>query len=263
MTKRTGVASKHLNLNTKILKQNPLILAEFNRAFSETQHDLLNGLLHIMQNVFEMDAEKLNLFTYNRIADRRVAISAADLKELGKFGVNANQYIFDALKQIRDTSAVLRNFVDIDGRRVAKKTVSIIDDVRQLDRSESPDSRQDYFEIQFNEWFLIASTRQYNIEHGNYTSLPPMIVPSIVGKHAKKLYEILEMQQGRNSEFCITMDRAAEVFDGLSSKDPFSKFSRIIDRNADKVKAYIPFEHTPHKKDKLISFKITHPSGKK
>ena len=237
-----------------IMKQNPLILAEFQKAFSEVDHDLLNALLHIIQNEHRLDGEKVTLFNYEKITERKVIIPASRFKELGNFGINANKQIFESLKKIRDTSAVIRNFADIDGKRVKAKTVSIIDDVTWLEEGALSDGREQGFEIQYNEWFLQVSTRQFNAKVGNYTNVELQAVSSLKSRHAKRLYEILDRQKNTNPEFSLPYDRAKVLFN--MEESAFSHITQTIKRIAPKVNALITFEYEVQKKDKLITFKI-------
>ena len=237
-----------------VMKQNPLILAEFEKAFSEVDHDLLNALLHIMQNEHRLDGQKVTLFNYEKITERKVIIPASRLKELGKFGVNANQKIYESLKKIRDTSATIRNFTDINGKKVKAATVSIIDQVLWLEEGALGDGREQGFEIQYNEWFMQVSTRQFNAKVGNYTNIEIQTVSSLKSKHAKKLYEILNRQKNTNPEFSMSYDRAKVLFN--MEESVFSYITQTIKRIAPKVNILIAFEFEVHKKDKINTFKI-------
>jgi hypothetical protein len=236
-----------------IMKQNPLIMAEFEKAFSEVDHDIVNILLHSLQNNLLYDGANINLINYKQVLNRKIVISAPTFKELGKFGVNANDQIFEALKKIRDTSAIIRNFTDIDGKFIKAKTVSLIDDVRLIAKSDK-DARENEFEIQFNEWFLQTSTRHFNQQVGNYTNVKIVTVASLKSKHAKKLYEILESQKYKHKSFAIKLKTLNRVFN-LEDK-PLSYFTKIINIAKPLVDQLIKFEYEVHKKDKLISFNI-------
>lgn len=244
-----------LKLNTRTLKQNPLIMAEFEKSLGETDHDLLNAMLHIMQNVFEVELKRIDLLNYERIMDRKVIISAADLKKLGKFGKNSNEEMFKSLKKIRDTSITIRNFIDIDGLKTKARTVAIVDNVRLIAGGELGDGREQAFEIQFNEWFLTVATREFNQKVGNYTPVAIKMVAQIRSKHAKRLYEILSMQIGkRQFEFSMPHQRGIELF-GLGEVT-FGVLSQTIRRAAPKVQPLIEFDYTVHRKEKIISFII-------
>jgi hypothetical protein len=233
-----------------IMKQNPLIMAEFEKAFSEVDHDVVNILLHSLQNDLLLDGANMNLINYKQALNRTVSISSSRFKELGKFGVNANEDIFQALRKISDTSAVIRNFTDIDGKFVKAKTVRIIDGVR-LTKSVN-DARENQFEIQFNEWFLQTSTRHFNQQVGNFTNVKILTCSSLKSKHAKKLYEILESQKYKQKSFSIKLERLQVLF---NLKDQgLAYFNKIFIRISPVVYELIPFSFTIHKKDKLISF---------
>jgi hypothetical protein len=232
------------------MKQNPLIMAEFGKALSEVDHDVVNILLHSLQNELKLDGASIDLFNYDKIFDRKVVLKASDFKELGKFGKNANEAIFESLKKIRDTSAVVRNFRDIDNRIVKAKTVSLIDDVRWL--KDNADKRDHSFEVQFNEWFLQISTKHFNTQVGNYASVQIDRVSSIKGKHAKKLYELVKSQKWRGTSFSLSYSELQKIFN-LDGKD-FSYIVRILKSSKPKVDKFIPFKCTPFKKDKLVSF---------
>lgn len=236
-----------------IMKQNPLIMAEFEKAFSEVDHDVVNILLHSLQNDLLLDGANINLINCNQVLNRTVSISASRFKELGQFGKNANEYIFEALKKIRDTSTIIRNFTDIDGKFVKAKLVSLIDDVRLI--ANDKDARENEFEIQFNEWFLKTSTRHFNQQVGNFTNVQIVTVSSIKSKHAKKLYEILESQKYKHKSFSIKLERLQTLFN-LEDK-PLAYFNTMIKRIYPSVNELIAFDFTIHKKDKLISFLYT------
>lgn len=241
-----------------IMKQTPLIMAEFEKAFSEVDHDVVNILLHTLQNILKVgESDSLNLFNYEKLQQRKVVISAASFKELGKFGKNANEYIFESLKKISDTSAVIHNFTDKDNKRIKKKNIRVIDTVTWYEGGALDDKRDQAFEVQFNEWFLQIATKQFNVQVGNYTKVELPTVSSLKSKHAKKLYEILKSQEYQNKSFALRHENMQRLFN-LEGKD-FSYIVRIIKTAKPKVEKLLPFEFTPFKKDKLISFKILVP----
>jgi len=239
--------------NPIIMKQNPLILAEFEKAFSEVDHDVVNILLNELQNVFKIEENRMDLFNYEKVLDRKIIIPASRFKELGKFGVNATDNIFNSLKKISDTSAVVRNFVDHNNKPIKAKTIRLIDDVTLYERGALYDKREQAFEIQFNEWFLQIGNRHYNVQVGNYTKLDLTCVSSIKGKHAKTLYELLLSKEHRGTSFSLKLIQLQKLF-GLKDK-PLSQIVAIIKRVQPKVSEHIDFEYTVFKKDKMISFK--------
>ena len=83
-----------------IMKQNPLIIAEFEKSFSEVDYDIVNILLHSLQNELLLDGDTIDLFNYNKVLNRKVLIRASTFKNLGKFGKNANKDIFNSLKKM-------------------------------------------------------------------------------------------------------------------------------------------------------------------
>lgn len=241
-----------------IMKQNPLIMAEFEKAFSEVDHDVVNILLHTLQNILKVgENDSLNLFNYEKLQQRKVVISAASFKELGQFGKNANEYIFDSLKKISDTSAVIHDFKDKEGKRVKKKNIRVIDTVTWYEGGALADKRDQAFEVQFNEWFLQIATKQFNVQVGNFTKVELPTVSSLKGKYAKKLYEILKSQEYRNTTFALRYENMQKLFN-LEDKD-FSYVVRIIREAKPKVEKLISFKFTPFGKDKLISFEIIVP----
>lgn len=237
-----------------IMKQNPLIMAEFEKAFSEVDHDVVNILLHSLQNVLKLDGDSVNLFNYEKIKNRKVAIAASTFKELGKFGKNSNKDIFESLKKISDTSAVIRDFRDVDNKFIKAKNIRIIDSVAWYKEGELEDRREQAFEVQFNEWFLQTSARQFNIQVGNFTNLELTSITSIKSKHGKKLYELLESQRYKQKTFAIKLPQLQKYFN-MDDKQ-LSFIIRTIERVKPQVEKLIPFEYEVFKADKLISFNI-------
>lgn len=237
-----------------IMKQNPLIMAEFEKAFSEVDHDVVNILLHSLQNELKLDGSSMDLFNYEKILNRSVTIRASTFKELGKFGVNASKDIFESLKKIRDTSSTIRNFTDIDGKFVKAKSVSLIDDVRWLDAGTLDDKREQVFEIQFNEWFLKVSTKTFNIEVGNFTNLEINTMVDFKSKHAKKLYEILKAKEYRETSFSLKLEDIQNIFN-LENK-PLAYVTKMLNRVKPMVEKSIAFEFEAFSKDKLVSFRF-------
>lgn len=236
-----------------IMKQNPLIFAEFEKAFSEVDHDVVNILLHALQNeLLFSDGSKMDLVNYEKIPNRTVKIRAGKFKVLGKFGKNGNQEIFHSLKKINDTSAVIRNFTDIDGVRVKASTVNIIDKVSWIEKDGTEDSREHIFEIQFNEWFLRVSTKSFNQQVGNFTPLLLSDVSGLKSSFAKTLYEILESKKYRETTFALKLEDMRKIFN-LPERN-LSYFVDAIKRNKKNIDILIHFEYEVFKKDKLISF---------
>lgn len=249
---------KNIRYNSTIMKQNALILAELTKAFSEVDHDVVNILLHALQNELMIEESHINLFNYEKIFTRTIKIRASTFKELGKFGVNANQNIFESLKKIRDTSAAIKNFIDLDGAKVRAMTVSLIDSVKWMNKEENSktlDNREHIFEIQISEWMLKISTREFNKLVGNYTPILLNDVTSIKSSFAKKLYEILKSKQFRETSFSLSLEEMQKIFN--LEKRALSYFINNIERNKSKIDIFVQFEYEVFKKDKLISFKFT------
>ncbi|MGE4396062.1 MAG: RepB family plasmid replication initiator protein [Sulfurimonas sp.] len=235
-----------------IMKQNPLIMAEFEKAFSEVDHDVVNILLHSLQNELKLDGDSINLFNYEAIKNREVLIAASTFKTLGKFGVNSNAEIAESLKKISDTSAWVKNFTDSDGNFTKAKNIRIIDNVTWYKEGMLSDGREQSFKVQFNEWFLKISTKDFNIEVGNFTNLQINDIASIKSKHAKKLYEILLAKRYRETTFSIKLQDLQNIFN-LQDK-PISYFTKIFKQIRPKIVPFIDFKYTVHKEDKIISF---------
>lgn len=237
-----------------IMKQNPLIMAEFEKAFSEVDHDVVNILLHSLQNELKLDGSNMDLFNYEKIINRKVVIGASTFKELGKFGKNSNKDIFESLKKISDTSAVVRDFRDSNNKFVKAKNIRIIDNVAWYKEGGLSDNREQAFEVQFNEWFLQISAKQFNIQVGNFTNIEIPTVASLKGNHAKKLYELLESQKYKHKTFAVKLSTLQKFFkmDGVQ----LSYITQVITRVKPKVEKLTPFNFTVHKADKLISFEI-------
>lgn len=233
-----------------IMKQNPLIMAEFEKAFSEVDHDVINILLHELQNEYSLDGSRMDLFNYSKILDRKVVIPAKKFKDLGRFGKNSRENIYQSLKKISDTSATIRDFRDHNNKWIYAQNVRIIDGAKHYSLTE--DNREQAFEVQFNEWFLQIATKQFNIQVGNYTKIEIEKVSEVKGKHAKKLFELLQSKQFRETSFSMPLAKLQKIFN-LEDKD-FSYMVRIIKTNAPKVNKAIPFTFEPFKADKLISF---------
>ena len=236
-----------------VMKQNPLILAEFEKAFSEVDHDVVNILLHSLQNEYLLDNTNINLLNYKDIMDRKVIIQASTFKNLGKFGKNANKEIFESLAKIQFTDARIKNFTDFDGKFVKAMTVSIIDSVRWLENGMTGDNREQAFEVQFNEWFLRVSTKSFNIEVGNFTNLEISDLSLLKSKHAKKLYEILKAKEYRETSFAIKLSDMQKIFN-LENKT-MAYMNQMLKRIKPLIEKFIEFEYEIFKKDKLISFK--------
>lgn len=236
-----------------IMKQNPLILAEFERAFSEVDHDVVNILLHSLQNELKLDNSTIDLFNCEQILDRKVLIRARKFKDHGKFGINANKDIFESLMKIKTTAAVIRNFTDIDGTFVKAKSISIIDDIRWIEAGHLEDKREQSFEIQFNEWFLKVSTKNFNMLVGNFTNLSLGDTVDIKSKYAKKLYEILKAKEYRETSFSLKYEDMQKLFN-LEGKS-FAYINQVLRRIKPMINNFIDFEYEVFKKDKLISFK--------
>ena len=237
-----------------IMKQNPLIFAKFEQAFSEVEHDIVNILLHSLQNdLLLSDGSNIDLFNYGKIPDRKVTIRASTFKKLGKFDKGSNKDIFDSLVKIKSTAIKLMNFTDTDGVFVRGLAFSIIDTIRWVDTNSVKDKREQVFEIQFNEMFLKISTKKFNQVVGNFTPLRLNDVSSIKSKYAKKLYEILKAKQYRETSFSLKLEELQDLFN-LKDK-PLSYISKELNRAKKIVNNFISFEFEIFKKDKLISFK--------
>jgi hypothetical protein len=104
------------NDNMTIMKQNSLILAKWKEELDSIDIRIVNVLIHSLQNELTIDNQKLNLFNYVQVMKRKVYIRASTFKENGNFGINSNKEIFESLLKIRNTSTVLRNFTDLDGK---------------------------------------------------------------------------------------------------------------------------------------------------
>ena len=236
-----------------IMKQNPLIMAEFRDAFSDVDHDVVNVLIHALQNELLLDNMNIDLFNYKDIVNRTVSIRASKFKEFAKLGKNSNKLLFESLKKIRDTSATIRKFTDIDGKYYRASTISIVDSVAWIDLNATQDHREHTFEIQFSDWFLKASTKTFNAEVGNYSNIEIDKVSSIRSPFAKKMYEVLESKKYRGTSFSLNIKEINKIFKYRDSS--FSYFLSTLKRNYKKVNEIIPFSYESFKKDKIISFK--------
>lgn len=247
-----------MSYNLTIMKQNPLILAEFQKTLSEVDHDVVNVLLHALQNKIKIEEENINLLTCNGIFDRIVKIPAKAFKQFGAFGINANEQIFQSLKKIRDTSATVRNFTDVDGRRIKAMTVSLIDGVKLIDEEEKNGVisaiKEHYFEVQINNWFLQTSTKEFNTKVGNYTPISLFEDVSLSGAFAKKMYEILRANQFKETTFSFKLEEMQKIF-SLHGR-ALSYFVNNIKRDKEKLDRLIKFEYEVFKSDKIISFRI-------
>lgn len=245
-------SNKDNDKNLCIMKQNPLIFAEFSNAFGGMDRDVLNVLLYVLQSHLIIEEKNINLFNYQAIFSRTIRIRASLFKKKAKLGINANSDIFASLKKIRDTSAIIKNFIDIDNTKVRAKTVSIIDSVKWIDENATHDGREHAFEIQFNEWFLKVSTREFNSKVGNYTTVNLEDTASFNSAFAKVLYEILKSKQHRGIGFSLTLVEMRNIFN--MQKRQLSHFVNIITRVQPEVTKFISFEVKVFKADKLISF---------
>lgn len=238
-----------------IMKQNSLILSKWKEELDSIDMRIVNVLIHSLQNELTIDKKKLDLFNYEQILKRKVYIRASTFKNNGNFGINANKEIFDSLVKIRNTSTVLRDFVDTDGKRYKAKTVSLIDDVGILDKTNKDlvqDARNEVFEITFNEWFVKTSTIHFNTHVGNFTPIILNDLFFIRGKHGMKLYELLQQNKYRNTSFSMSLQELRDYF-GFE-KGSLSVIVQKVLENAETVKKLIPFEYKVFKKDKIVSF---------
>lgn len=244
------------NDNMTIMKQNSLILAKWKEELDSIDIRIVNVLIHSLQNELTIDNQKLNLFNYVQVMKRKVYIRASTFKENGNFGINSNKEIFESLLKIRNTSTVLRNFTDLDGKKYKAKTVSLIDDVGILDKTNKDlvlDPRNEVFEITFNEWFLETSTAAFNTNVGNFTPLILNDLFSIKGKYGMKLYELLQQNKYRCTSFSMSLNDLRDYFH-LPKSSLSVIVQRVLINNSDKVSQMIPFEYEVFKKDKIVSF---------
>jgi hypothetical protein len=239
-----------------IMKQNALILAKWKQELDSIDLRIVNVLIHALQNELVIENENLNLFNYEKVIKRKVHIRSSTFKKNGNFGINANKEIFESLDKISNTSTILRDFVDLDGIKYKAKSVRLIDNVGILDKSNKDkisDAREEVFEITFNEWFLRTSTSSFNVQIGNYTSVPLEDYCSIKGKHGKKLYELLEQKRHRGTSFSMRLNELNEYFEIEGSLSVIDQ--RVLKNNAKKVQTLIPFKYELFKKDEIVSFK--------
>jgi|GEM_PF-6215843 len=254
--KRQKMQKTVKNDNMTIMKQNSLILAKWKEELDSIDIRIVNVLIHSLQNELTIDNQKLNLFNYVQVMKRKVYIRASTFKENGNFGINSNKEIFESLLKIRNTSTVLRNFTDLDGKKYKAKTVSLIDDVGILDKTNKDlvlDPRNEVFEITFNEWFLETSTAAFNTNVGNFTPLILNDLFSIKGKYGMKLYELLQQNKYRCTSFSMSLNDLRDYFH-LPKSSLSVIVQRVLINNSDKVSQMIPFEYEVFKKDKIVSF---------
>jgi hypothetical protein len=236
----------------QIMKQNSLILAKYEQKLNSIDLRLVNILIHAQQNLLIIGTENINLFNYQQLKERKIMIKSKTIKEAGCFGVNANEDIFLSLKKIRDTSAIVKNFTDVDGKTYRAMIVALIDGVRMIDKKIGtiPDEREVQFEITFSEWFLKTSTAAFNTKVGNYAKMPAIISTISNNKSAIKLYELLKVYEYKNyfSIKLLDLQKHFEV------EYTLAEFKKIIDRTKPKIETSISFEYEIEKKDKIINF---------
>ncbi len=241
-----------------IMKQNPLILSSWNSDLETLDLKIVDFLINLLQNELVVHGGELTLFNYEQVINRKILVKASRFKDIIGSGKNSNELILQSLRKISDTSTILRNFTDTDGKKYKAVVLRLINSIKEFDKSieaKNIDKREDVFEIEFNDLFLKISTAAFNVQVGNYTkvSLPSSF--ELKSKYAIKLYQLIKQAEFKDTAFSFNLKELQEYFQ-VDEKQPFSYIVKFINKFAPEINKLIEFEYKIYKKEKTISFQV-------
>jgi hypothetical protein len=248
------ILSNFNNLNNRpILKQHSLITATFQDdiKFKEIHHDLVNALIYIFQNDLLIDCKQINLFNFNLLQERSIKVSLKHLETYANTKRRNGEFIYQALKDIRDHSQTIKNFIDIDGTKYAKSTLALLDDVNMLQE----EGLKTYFMLKYSYKFTVLCIKEYSVKYGNFASLNIAQTNFMSSKYSKRLYEFLKSRTRRIKAFTVKHSDLIIILN-MPKNSEFSKVVRQINRIEKEVNEFIKFNYEVDKKTKKIVFSM-------
>lgn len=248
MTQNMSSKSKKI-----ILKQNNLIECDFKdlEKFTEIHHDLFNELISIFQNDFVAKRnEDINLFNFN-ISEKTLYVKRATLEKNMKIKRRTTFEIFSLLKDIRDTSVVLKNFINEDGIKSKYRTLQFINCVEAF----GDNGKEAYFKIEYTKEFALLCHKNYSLKFGNFTTINLAEISDLKSKYSKALKELFDSRYNLNKSFSINYETFLIIFK-YKDKVPFSYITRQLNRVESEMKKHYIYKFEANKKDRVVSFKL-------
>jgi hypothetical protein len=236
-----------------ILKQNNLIecdCSDFD-SFTELHHDLFNELISIYQNDFiAKSSTDVNLFNFD-IREKTLYVKRQTLEKNMSIKRKSTFEIFSILKDIRDTSVILKNFINESGIRSKFKTLSFIESVEAYDEL----GKHSFFKIEYTKDFAMLCHKQYSLKFGNYTTIHLSNIQELKSKYSKSLIELFDSKWNLSKKFLMSYSDICLVFK-YTKKVPLSYISRQMGRIDKEVSVFYDFTYEINKKDKSILFEL-------
>lgn len=236
-----------------ILKQNNLIECDCSdfEKFTEIHHDLFNELISIYQNDFiAKKNEDINLFNFD-ISEKVLYVKRATFEKNMKIKRKSTFEIFSLLKDIRDTSVVLKNFINEDGVKSKYRTLQFINSVEAYGDNGKPA----YFKIEYTKDFAMLCHKNYSLKFGNYTTINLFEITELKSKYAKALKELFDSKYNLKKNFTLKYDDFIVIFK-YKSKVPFSYITRQLDRIESEMQNHYKYSYESNKIDKTVSFHL-------
>lgn len=236
-----------------ILKQNNLIECSFKELqnWKEIHHDLLNEIISLFQNDFIKKDANVNLFTFDGQKEKTLYVRRDTIEKNINIRRKSNEDLFYILKEIRDTSFTLKNFVDANGQKTKFKTLSFLDAVSLY---ENP-GKGSHFKIEYSDDFAMLCHKGYSLSFGNYTTINLSNLVLLKSKYSKALYELFTSRLFKSNSFEISEKELKEVLK-FDENAPFSYLTRQISRSEKDLKPYFEFKFNVNKASKSIYFII-------
>lgn len=236
-----------------IVKQNNLIECSFKELqnWKEIHHDLLNEIISLFQNDFLKKESNVNLFNFNGNRDKTLYVRRDTIEKNINIRRKSNEDLFFILKEIRDTSFTLKNFIDASGQKIKFKTLSFLNSVTLY---ENP-GKGSHFKIEYSDDFAMLCHKGYSLNFGNYTTINLSNLVLLKSKYSKALYELFTSRLYKANSFEISEKELKEVL-RFDMDAPFSYLTRQITRSEKDLKPYFEFKYNINKASKSIYFII-------
>lgn len=235
-----------LNSCSLIFKQNTLIECSYEELnkWSEIHHDILNEIIALFQH------NRLEDFSLFKDFDNSIYVKRTTIEKNTRIKRKCNDDIFKILKEIRDTSFTLKNFIDENGIKAKYRTIAFFNTVSLYE----PVGKASYFKIEYTKEFSMLCSKGYSLMFGNYAKINLQHTTKMKSKYSKALLELLESNSFKKD--FILNDIDIKSYLKFDKDAQFSILVRQINRVYNEVNLYCPFTYNPDKKSKTIEFKI-------
>jgi hypothetical protein len=197
-----------------LLKQNALIRAEavekvvpagtikeeklIYKEYTAKEHDVLNALLYILQTRLFATDSLTSLMEEEQKGNLWFTFQLSEIKSLAKIKDNSGGAVKNIIDSIISKTFRLKQVLTTndDGKLIKKEIISAL--VKEAEFIAY--GKENYVRLQFSRVFVALAHTDYSLRYGNYTKLKKLDldqITEITNKTAKRLYEYINMRNGR------------------------------------------------------------------